>query len=186
MKPSTSLTLLLAAATLAGCTTTPTLRTPEVKRGKIVYTEIPIPAPAAPVAATSPLSPPPPAPTPAPAPLPPPPVPVAPAPVVVTPVVIAAPAPAIQPFLKAVRTGDTARITWRLPEIQGTLRSIEIMRNIGSYPQGRSRVRAVRATVTEITDTLPDTAAAYWYWLKLTPTEGQVINIGPIQATPAP
>ncbi len=56
------------------------------------------------------------------------------------------------------------------------------MRNDRSSPDGRTRVRAVRAQVTSLEDNVPDAAANYWYWLKLTDANGRLQNIGPVAA----
>lgn len=87
------------------------------------------------------------------------------------------------PVLNATRSGSTVKLTWTLPSEADGYRAIEVMRNTASVAQGRGRIRAVRATVTGIEDTVPDATARYWYWLKLTTTSGTVSNIGPVEAT---
>lgn len=149
----------------------------------------PAPAPAAvPVVPESaPVETPAPAPVPAPAVVAPAPEPVVtpapePAPVVTTPSPLTSePAPA--PVLNATHSGSTVKLTWTLPSESDGYRAIEVMRNTASVAQGRGRIRAVRATVTGVEDTVPDTTARYWYWLKLTTANGTVSNIGPIEAT---
>jgi hypothetical protein len=76
-------------------------------------------------------------------------------------------------------------LAWTLPETSEGYRAIEVMRNTTSSAQGRGRIRTVRATVTGIEDTVPDTAAPYWYWLKLTTTSNTVTNLGPFEAVEA-
>ncbi|MEZ0217143.1 MAG: hypothetical protein ACAH89_08410 [Rariglobus sp.] len=149
----------------------------------------PTPVPVATPAAPSPE------PTPAPAPAPelvvvaspPAPEPVAapapePAPVVVVVMPVATePTPA----LRATRTGSTVTLTWTLPETADGYRAVEVMRNTTSIAQGRTRIRSVRTTVTGIEDTVPDTAARYWYWLKLTTPANTVTNLGPFETVEA-
>ena len=74
-------------------------------------------------------------------------------------------------------------MSWTLPPSDVGYKGIEIMRNDRDQAQGRSRVRAVRSTVTNLEDTVPDASAEYWYWIKLTGQDGQVQNIGPVHAT---
>lgn len=149
----------------------------------------PAPAPAAVPAVSEPAPVETPAPVPAPAVVAPAPEPVVtpapePAPVVTTPSPLTSePAPA--PVLNATRSGSTVKLTWTLPSEADGYRAIEVMRNTASVAQGRGRIRAVRATVTGIEDTVPDTTARYWYWLKLTTTSGTVSNIGPVEVSEA-
>ena len=185
-------------ALLAGCVTQPQVT---VRRGKIIKLDQPAPAPAPlavaprpapatiPVAHAAPITPA--APTPVAPPSP---------PVLVTsPVIVPAPArpetstpeATIAPVaaadsaapLSARRDGSVVQVSWTLPASDVGYKAIEIMRNDRDQAQGRSRVRAVRATVTTIEDTLPDSASEYWYWLKLTRQDGQVQNIGPVAAS---
>lgn len=187
--------LLISLLLLAGCAT-PEPSTP--RRGKLVpdpatpaATPAPVaPAQAAPKAAASvPVA----APIAAPAPMPPaqavvppPPPPPPPAPVATAPAPSPAPAPkpAAAPAepLSAVRNGAVVRVSWTLPPSDAGYRAIEIMRNDRSSADGRTRVRAVRAQVTSLEDTVPDPAANYWYWLKLTDADGRLQNIGPVAA----
>lgn len=105
-----------------------------------------------------------------------------PAPVVVAPVV-PPPAPAApEPGIVAVRDGGLVRLSWVLPESASGFRGIEIMRNNQEQASGRTRVRAVRSTVTQLEDNVPDAAKNYWYWLKLTHVDGTVENLGPYGA----
>lgn len=84
--------------------------------------------------------------------------------------------------LAANRAGALVQVAWTLPVSDIGYKAVEIMRNERAEAPGRTRVRAVRATVTNIQDTVPDAAADYWYWLKLTRTDGQIQNIGPVAA----
>ncbi len=184
---------ILSLLALSACSTAPSERTLTLRHGRVILT--PVPATSAPEAATpaptpapttvssAPVSLPPPVPA-IPPPPPPPPVPVpAPAPVVVAPPL--PPAPAV-PNFQALRTGATVRLSWTLPESADGYRAIEILRDSDPNPSGRGRVRAVRASVTQLEDTLPNSSADYWYWLKLTAPDGSVANFGPFEATPAP
>lgn len=111
------------------------------------------------------------------------PVPIAPPVTVVSPPVTA---PSLEPGIRAVRTGANVLLTWTLPLATDGYRGIEIMRNDRDTPSGRNRVRAVRASVTELEDTLPDPGARYWYWIKLTATDGAISNLGPTEAVNTP
>jgi hypothetical protein len=193
MKKTLVLTSLLLVG-LAGCATQPKT---VLRRGKIIKSDTPTeqaapPAKAAPVVSTpvAPVVVKPVAPAPV-VPPPPPPVVVAkptppPAPIVVAPVVKpAAPVPAAPTADKpvvATRAGAVVQVAWVLPESDVGFKAVEIMRNDRDQAQGRGRVRAVRASVSNIEDTVPDADANYWYWIKLTRNDGQVQNLGPVAA----
>lgn len=186
MKPSTII-CISAVLTLSACSTAPTGQSVRLRRGTVQI----IATPTAPTAQPQdePVAPPTPTPPPVVASIPPP-APVAvvipPAPVpapVPVPVAVPVPPPAAPPILTAKKNGSSVRLAWTIPENQDGYRSIEIMRNTSETPQGRGRVRAVRASVTEADDNLPDPAASYWYWLKLTAADGTVQNLGPFPAT---
>jgi hypothetical protein len=142
-------------------------------------TPVPVATPAAPEPAPPPapvVVTPPPAPEPVVAPTP------EPTPPVAVPASVAAePASA----LSATRSGSVVKLSWTLPSMEEGYRSIEIMRNTSSSAQGRGRIRAVRATVTGIEDTVPEASDRYWYWLKLTTANAVVINVGPVEALAA-
>lgn len=193
--------VLLASAAfsvlaLAACSTAPSGRELTLRHGRVILTPVaaapvteaatpaPTPAPSVVVSSTPvslpepvPVVPPPP---PEPAPVPPP----VPEPVVVAPPP-PPPAPAT-PNFQALRTGSTVRLSWTLPENADGYRAIEVLRDSDPNPSGRGRIRAVRASVTQLDDTLPNPASDYWYWLKLTAPDGSVSNFGPFAATPAP
>lgn len=107
-----------------------------------------------------------------------------------------APAPASSPaaqpksVLDVARTDNDVLLAWTLPDAD--IKAVEIMRNTKDTPAGRDRVAAVRKEVITYKDQVPDAAAVYWYWLKLTRPNGEVINIGPVPTpitkvwTPAP
>jgi acyl carrier protein phosphodiesterase len=86
--------------------------------------------------------------------------------------------------LKALRKGGLVRVYWALPVSANGYRAIEIMRNTQEQAAGRARIRALRASITEIEDTVPDIQANYWYWLKVTHADGTIQNIGPISSPP--
>ncbi len=75
-------------------------------------------------------------------------------------------------------------VSWTLPE--GEIRAIELLRDTDSDPKGRVRVSAFRATTTTYFDDVPDKAAAYFYWLKVTRPDGTSVNIGPVSPVVAP
>ncbi|OAM88067.1 hypothetical protein OH491_09355 [Termitidicoccus mucosus] len=82
--------------------------------------------------------------------------------------------------LKAERDGETVKLTWTLPK--GEWRAVNITRNTSANPRNRVGVKSVKLEVTSYTDKVPDANAHYWYWLKLTAKDGQITNIGPVQA----
>ena len=184
--------LLLASASasllvLAACSTAPSPRDITLRHGRVILTPVatpapetvaPAPAPAPSVVSSAPVS------LPAPVPVAPPPPP-EPAP---TPVVVPPPPPPVPaaPTFQALRSGASVRLSWTLPEISDGYRAIEILRDSDPNPAGRGRIRAVRASVTQLDDNLPDPSAEYWYWLKLTAPDGSVTNLGPFAAVPTP
>lgn len=127
---------------------------------------------------------------PAPASVPPPPPPPSPAAVVVAPPPMPPatlpppppPVPVAQPGITATRHGSVVQLSWTLPQSSGGYKAIEIMRNTRDQAAGRGRVRAVRPSVTQLEDALPDAQANYWYWLKVTHADGTVQNFGPSAA----
>lgn len=92
------------------------------------------------------------------------------------------PEAAVTGSLEIARTGNEVLLTWTLPE--GEVRMLEIMRHTSPQAPGRGRVAGVRTEPPIYADSVPDEQATYWYWLKLTRPNGQVINIGPV-ATPS-
>ena len=85
--------------------------------------------------------------------------------------------------LELARSGNEVMITWTLPHSE--VRQLEIFRNTSKEPKGRGRAAAVRSEPTLYIDQVPDLNVTYWYWLKVTLHNGQVVNIGPV-ATPNP
>lgn len=83
--------------------------------------------------------------------------------------------------LHVARSGNDVMITWELPPIE--IKQFEIFRNIHKDPRGRGRAAAVRTEPAIYLDQVPDQTVTYWYWLKITLKNGQVVNIGPV-ATP--
>jgi hypothetical protein len=92
--------------------------------------------------------------------------------------------------VKVVRNGSSAVITWALPLTwtppDFDVRMVEIFRNTAETTSGRGRAGSVRATVTTFTDLPPDTSVTYWYWVKVTLANGQIVNMGPASFAPAP
>ena len=88
--------------------------------------------------------------------------------------------PAAKPTLKAVLNGETVKLTWTLPEKAATYKRIEIMRNSVAAPQGRNRIRSVRATETGIEDAVGANPPTLWYWIKLIDQNDAASNIGPV------
>lgn len=186
--------LALAAVLLAGCATGSSQAT--LRRGKLIKSgDCAACASCAPAPFAEPATAPVVVSAPAPAPVHFPELPAAPvsAPVVVVAPVVAAPAPEPVPApapvapartagIVAKRSGGLVNLSWTLPESASGLRAIEIMRNASELAPGRTRVRAVRASVTGMEDQVPDAAAAYWYWLKITHQDGTVQNFGPVAA----
>lgn len=83
--------------------------------------------------------------------------------------------------LHVARTGNEVMITWELPPIE--IKQFEIFRNTMIEPKGRVRAAAVRTEPAIYLDQVTDETQTYWYWLKITLGNGQVVNIGPV-ATP--
>lgn len=101
------------------------------------------------------------------------------------PVAVAVTVAAPEPGLRATRSGQQVTLEWTLPVVEDGYKAIEIMRNNTDSAKGRGRVRAVRASVTELDDTVENASERYWYWLKLTAADGVVTNLGPIEAVQA-
>jgi hypothetical protein len=99
-----------------------------------------------------------------------------------------APAPAAVPAsapaseLKATRAGRLVQLVWTLPVNEAGYRTIEVMRNASELPKGRTRVKALRPTVTQLDDSVESATERYWYWLKLTDQNQNVTNLGPVEA----
>ena len=198
MNTPARLLLVSIISLLAACSSTPSNDSTRYTKTRpasasetatVAQPKSPAPAVSAPAQAPAAVTPPP---APAPvtiAPVPPaapavatPPPPAAPAETVV---VLPPPAPVLAPgTLHTKRTGSTVRVTWALPVSSSGYRAIEIMRNTQEQPSGRTRIRALRAAITEIEDTIPDTQANYWYWLKVTHNDGTIQNIGPVACPP--
>ena len=94
-------------------------------------------------------------------------------------------APAGQEGIKlhVARSGNDVMVTWELPPIE--IKQFEIFRNTHKNPAGRGRAAAVRTEPAVFLDQVPDQTVTYWYWLKITLKDGQIVNIGPV-ATPDP
>ena len=83
--------------------------------------------------------------------------------------------------LNIARDGQEVIVSWTTPTVP--VRAFEIFRNDSDALRGRLRIALVRADREVIFDSLPDTKAKYWYWIKVTSYDGQVVNVGPV-ATP--
>lgn len=101
-----------------------------------------------------------------------------------TPAPVTPPAPTVvtEPGIKAVRTGRLVQLSWTLPVNEAGYRIVEVMRNASELPKGRTRVKALRPTVTQLDDMVEGTGERYWYWLKLTDQNNTVTNLGPFEA----
>ncbi|MEY4488295.1 MAG: hypothetical protein RIQ79_803 [Verrucomicrobiota bacterium] len=106
-----------------------------------------------------------------------------PVPAVTPPPVVEIPAavvPAAQPVLNAVLNGETVKLSWTLSAPAAAYKRIEIMRNSVSAPQGRNRIRSVRATETGIEDAVGPNPPTLWYWIKLIDQNDVASNVGPV------
>jgi hypothetical protein len=88
--------------------------------------------------------------------------------------------PVAQPVLNAVLSGETVKLTWTLPAKAATYKRVEIMRNSVAAPQGRNRIRSVRATETSIEDAVGPNPPTLWYWIKLIDLNDVASNVGPV------
>lgn len=85
--------------------------------------------------------------------------------------------------LSLARDGQEVIVSWTKPTV--SLRAFEIFRNDSDAMRGRLRIALVRSDREVIFDTLPDPKTKYWYWIKATSYEGQVVNIGPVATPPS-
>lgn len=85
--------------------------------------------------------------------------------------------------LNLARDGQEIIISWTTPSVP--IRAFEIFRNTNEGMRGRLRIALVRADREMIFDSLPDPAGKYWYWIKATSYDGQVVNVGPVTTPPA-
>ncbi len=83
--------------------------------------------------------------------------------------------------LNIARDGQEVIVSWTTPTVP--VRAFEIFRNDSDALRGRLRIALVRSDREVIFDALPDPKAKYWYWIKATSYDGQVVNVGPV-ATP--
>jgi hypothetical protein len=88
------------------------------------------------------------------------------------------------PRFSVARSGNDVMITWELPETL-EVKQFEIYRNTSKSPTGRTRATACRTEPAIYLDVVTDLKATYWYWLKITLTNGQTINIGPVSTPDA-
>ena len=87
------------------------------------------------------------------------------------------------PRFSVARSGNEVMITWELPASL-EIKTFEVYRNTQNTANGRTRATACRTEPAIFLDVVSDQAATYWYWLKITLANGQVVNIGPVP-TPA-
>lgn len=87
------------------------------------------------------------------------------------------------PRLNVARSENDVMITWFLPA-NLEVKQFEIYRNTQKTTAGRTRATACRTQPAIFLDVVPDLNATYWYWLKITLSNGQTVNIGPVP-TPA-
>ncbi len=87
------------------------------------------------------------------------------------------------PRLNVARSENDVMITWSLPSTL-EVKQFEIYRNTQQSPTGRTRATACRTEPAIYLDVVTDLNTTYWYWLKITLTNGQTVNIGPVP-TPA-
>ena len=81
--------------------------------------------------------------------------------------------------LHLARSGNEVMIAWEIPpELE--VKRFEIYRNTQSDVKGRGRAAAVRTIPAVYLDKVDDENVTYWYWLKITLANDQVINIGPV------
>lgn len=80
------------------------------------------------------------------------------------------------PLLVRVQDGQVT-LNWTTPE--GDIRKVEVCRHVRSRIEGRRRVATVANDATTWSEPLPDTTRTYWYSVKVTLTDDNVINIGP-------
>jgi len=82
------------------------------------------------------------------------------------------------------RTKSSAVVAWDLPEAE--YKNIVIKRNPSpDFQQTRNQRTTIHRTLEwqgDLTDTLPDPNADYWYWIDVTKKDGAVISKGPIKA----
>lgn len=92
-------------------------------------------------------------------------------------------AEANSPRFSVARSGNEVMISWELPSTM-EIKQFEIYRNTEKGPAGRVRAAAIRTQPPVFLDVVPDQSATYWYWLKITLSNAQIVNIGPV-STPS-
>lgn len=85
--------------------------------------------------------------------------------------------------LNVARNGKEVVISWALPA-DAPIKQFEICRNTRDQAQGRGRVAALRTEPSVYFDSVPEDETTYWYWLKITLADGQIVNVGPV-STPS-
>lgn len=83
----------------------------------------------------------------------------------------------------AARNGQEILLSWDLPELE--IRLLELVRNDQREQKGRGRIATLRVRPGLYTDHVPDPAATYWYWLKITLADGSLVGLGPVETPQA-
>ncbi len=65
------------------------------------------------------------------------------------------------------------------------IQNVQIMRDTDSDPSGRTRIGIASSTASSYTDTDVENGTTYYYWLKVTDTNGETYNSGCVQVTPS-
>jgi hypothetical protein len=86
--------------------------------------------------------------------------------------------------LNVARSENEVLVSWVLPN-GAEIKRIEIYRNTSSDTKGRGRAATVRIEPAVYIDQVTDLNVTYWYWLKLTLANDQVVNVGPVATPPA-
>ena len=86
--------------------------------------------------------------------------------------------------LQVARNGKEIIVSWVLPKTT-EVKQFEIFRNTRDQAAGRVRAATVRTEPAVYFDAVAETDTTYWYWLKITLKNGQVVNVGPV-STPHP
>lgn len=85
--------------------------------------------------------------------------------------------------LQIARNGNEVLVAWELPALETPIKGIDVYRNTNEKTKGRARLDFVKARPGLFRDTVEDSEAVYWYWLKIVLTSGQSVTVGPV-ATP--
>lgn len=86
--------------------------------------------------------------------------------------------------LNVARSENEVLLSWVLPT-NIEIKRVEIYRNTTNDAKGRGRAATVRVEPATYIDQVTDLNVTYWYWLKLTLANDQVVNVGPVATPPA-